>query len=60
MFPKITGCKVRESVAVMDLITFKAEVTLILKDLAKAVVKGIFTAAEKVSKPSEDGVSYRG
>lgn len=33
----------------VDLITFKNEVTLIVNNLAKAVVTEIFTAAEKVS-----------
>lgn len=33
----------------VDLITFRNEVTLIVNSLAKAVVMEIFTAAEKVS-----------
>lgn len=47
----------------VDLITFRNEVSRVVNDLAKAVVTEIFTAAEKVSlnrQNTETEVSYRG
>lgn len=47
----------------VDLITFRNEVSRVVNDLAKAVVTEIFMAAEKVSlnrQNTETEVSYRG
>ena len=41
-----------------DLVTFKAELSLIMNNLAKAVVTAIFAATENVSKKPETEVSY--
>lgn len=49
LFAKLTCCLVQEFFTMVNLSRFRNEVTLIVNNLAKAVVTEIFTAAEKVS-----------
>ncbi|KAG7233262.1 hypothetical protein INR49_007341, partial [Caranx melampygus] len=49
LFAKLTSVLVREIFTMVDVTTFRTEVTFIVNNLAKAVAAEIFTAAEKLS-----------
>lgn len=44
---KLNGCLAQQFFVMVDLITFRNDVTLVVTNMAKAVVTEIFTAAEK-------------